>query len=470
MDIELFNIFEGFKSSFSREATYYWFILVMIGLLVRGDHYGVSSIVRWLSLVPESYWNILHFFNSSGCSLSGILMCWWSYCFQESSCLKLQGRYVLIGDHTNQPKEGRRMPGVVTIHQNSETSSKPGYFRGHVWGFLGLVLEKGQKHFSVPLWAELNMEERNSKGAQSMGTRIIQNGISIAEQMNCCIYLVLDAFFATGPVFLMTASVMSTAIGVPWVHVVTRAKKNVVAYEDPLPDPPGKRGRRRKYGKKIKLVNVFKEMENKFSPLECFIYGHTEAVKILCLDLLWKPIKTKLRFVLAITSRGPIILMCTDLSLSPSYVLELYCRRSAIENSFHMLKNLIGGLYYRFWSKLIEKSSRRPKKNKSVPDIHKNVPEESLKNKLAAIEMFVNFSAILLGILQILAIRYPKQIWKHNTYWLRTYSNDIPSEYIVKGVLTQTIFKNLCKVSSHAIYGLIRSRQFETNNDEEFQM
>ncbi len=61
MDKELFNIFNRFKSSFSRQATYYWFILVMIGLLIRGDHYGVSSIVRWLSLDPGSYWKILHF-------------------------------------------------------------------------------------------------------------------------------------------------------------------------------------------------------------------------------------------------------------------------------------------------------------------------------------------------------------------------------------------------------------------------
>ncbi len=200
------------------------------------------------------------------------------------------------------------MPEVTTIYQDSETSSKPSYFRGHVWGFIGLVIENAQKYFAVPLWADLNMEGRNTRSSQSKGTRIVYNTISIAEKMNCCIYLVLDAFFATGPVFL-TACACSISLGVPWVHIITRAKNSTVAYEDPLPDPPLKRGRKRKYGKKIKLKKVFQDRAHEFWAQECFIYGHSETVKILCLNLLWKPIKEKIRFVFAITSRGPIILM-----------------------------------------------------------------------------------------------------------------------------------------------------------------
>jgi len=31
------------------------------------------------------------------------------------------------------------MPGVTTLHQDSETSSKPSFFRGHHWGCLSLL-------------------------------------------------------------------------------------------------------------------------------------------------------------------------------------------------------------------------------------------------------------------------------------------------------------------------------------------
>jgi hypothetical protein len=465
MDETLFEILGKFRSCFSREATYYWFFLVMLGLIVRGDHYGVSSIVRWLRLAPGYYWPILNFFNSNGWELEGVLLCWWNYCLHDAACLKIQERLVLIGDHTNQPKDGRKMPGVVTIHQDSETSSKPSYYRGHVWAFIALVMESTKKYFAVPL------KQRNNQDCQSMSTRMVYNALDIAIKMDCPIYLILDAYFSVGPVFLVAAGVYSVAFRVPFVHIITRAKKSVVAYQDPLPEdnPPGKRGPKKKYGKRLKLMELFKDKANEFVEATCFVYGHNETAKILCLDLIWKPIKMKIRFVLAITSRGSIILMSSDLNLSAVQILELYCRRASIENMFSVLKNLIGGLRYHFWCKLIEKSSRRPKKNKSSKESSHSVPAKIVENKVMAIEMFVNMSAILVGILQILALRFPEKIWQNNILWLRTRSNSIPSEYIVKGVLTQTILMNLSKVNAHAIYALIRSRQSKTNNIEELK-
>jgi hypothetical protein len=466
MDQKLFGILEKFRPCFSREATYHWFFLVMIGLIIRGDHYGVSSIVRWFSLTPGCYWSMLNFFSSTGWTLEVILVCWWGYCFQESTCLKIEGRFVMIGDHTNQPKDGRKMPGMVTIHQDSETSSKPGYFRGHVWCFIALVMERAQKYFAVPLWGELDREEQNKKYYQSKTTRIVYNAIRIAEQMNCPSYLNLDAYFAVGPVFLAAASVYSLAAKVPWIHIIVRAKKSATAYLDPEPPPPGKKGRKKKYGKSLKLKSLFNNKAEEFQETPCCVYGNTEMVKILCLDLLWKPIKGKIRFVLAVTSRGPIVLMCSDLSLSAIQILELYCRRASIESTFSVLKNLIGGLAYHFWSTKIEKSSRRPKKNK---DSNIQTSEEIIKDKLRTIEMFVNMAAILVGILHILALQFPKKIWEDNIHWLRTVSNKIPSEYIVKGVLTQAVLVNLHKVNTHAIYALIRSKQSQPANSQELK-
>ena len=469
MDKKFFEILAKFRPCFSHEATYYWFILFMIGLVVRGDHYGVSSIVRWLNLVPGHYYSILHFFNSNGYTLHCLLFCWWRYCLQDSACVKIQGRSVIIGDHTNQPKDGRKMPGVVTIHQDSETSSKPGYFRGHVWGFLALLMGQSQKYFAVPLWGELNMKERNKNNNNTMTTRIVYNAILIAEKMNCPSYLTLDAYFAVGPVFLLASSVYSIAARVPWIHIITRAKKNAVVYLDPEPKPLGKRGPQKKYGEKITLIALFKERADEFLEATCQVYDHTENVKILCLDLLWKPIAGKIRFVLAITSRGPIVLMCSDLTLSAVAILELYCCRSSIENMFSVLKNLIGGLSYHFWAKLIEKSSRRPQKNKDVTSSTQKAPSDTIESKVRSIEIFVNLSAILVGILQILAFRFPKKIWKDNVLWLRTFSNAIPSEFIVKSVLAQTIFLNLYKVNAHAIYALIHSRQSQPEDFQQFE-
>jgi len=161
--------------------------------------------------------------------------------------------------------------------------------------------------------------------------------------------------------------------------------------------------------------------------------------------------------------------MCSDLTLSAVAILELYCCRSSIENMFSVLKNLIGGLSYHFWAKLIEKSSRRPQKNKDVTSSTQKAPSDTIESKVRSIEIFVNLSAILVGILQILAFRFPKKIWKDNVLWLRTFSNAIPSEFIVKSVLAQTIFLNLYKVNAHAIYALIYSRQSQPEDFQQFE-
>jgi len=51
----------------------------------------------------------------------------------------------------------------------------------------------------------------------------------------------------------------------------------------------------------------------------------------MSIPLLWKPLGDWLLFIFAITSRGPIVLMSSDLTLSPATAIELYCVRTRIE-------------------------------------------------------------------------------------------------------------------------------------------
>ena len=137
-----------------------------------------------------------------------------------------------------------------------------------------------------------------------------------------------------------------------------------------------KRGRRRIYGDKIKLYETF-DHPHLFSEAECTIYGKIENVSILSLNLLWKPTKGLIRFVLAVTSRGPIVLMCNDLNQDPVSALEIYCARVRIETMFDMLKNVIGAFRYRFWTKGLPRHSRKPRKNKNL---EKPTESDQMKN------------------------------------------------------------------------------------------
>jgi len=55
-----------FKECFKRVKTWQWFIVLMIGLMVRNSYRGVTSIISALRLKPELYHTMLHFFRSTG--------------------------------------------------------------------------------------------------------------------------------------------------------------------------------------------------------------------------------------------------------------------------------------------------------------------------------------------------------------------------------------------------------------------
>ena len=329
------------RPAFSRQATYRWFVIVFVGFLVRTDTFGVSSIVRALSLTPGCYTCLLHFFHSSAWSVEALMALWWQWLATREVAYRLGDRIVLVGDHTKTPKDGRKIPAVTTLHQESETGSKPAFFRGHHWGCIALLVRAADKWFATPLWANIQEGPGISDPKLPKTIRIVRMAQRVAVAMGQPAYLVLDAFFAVGSVFQTAAGQCQE--GGQLVHILTRAKKNVVGYRPARPPKRRKRGRKRKYGKKLRLMELFdsKANANSLQTAEALVYGRLETVRTLTLDLLWKPIQGMLRFILVETSRGRMVLMSSDLNLDPLASLQLYCRRVTIETLFDTLKNVL---------------------------------------------------------------------------------------------------------------------------------
>lgn len=256
---ELKHFLVFIRPAFSRRATYCWFVLVFVGFILRTDNFGVSSIVRALTLSPESYTCLLHFFHSTAWNVNGIMSIWWQWLVKKDIAHRINDRLVLVGDHTKTPKDGRKMPAVATLHQDSETSSKPSYFRGHHWGCIGILMQACDKYFAVPLWA--NIQEGLTLLTNSDEKRHLPKTVQIVEMaMKGKAYLVLDAYFAVGPVFLATTEQFNGVSN--FVHILVRAKKNIVAYGKPPKKQKHQRGRPREYGKKLKLMSLFDSKAN----------------------------------------------------------------------------------------------------------------------------------------------------------------------------------------------------------------
>ena len=145
------DILLQFRACFSREATYQWFLIVVVGLMTRSDHLGVSSIIRELLIDPKKYPSLIHFFHSTAWTLERLQGKWIDIIKNSGYLFRLQGFIVLIGDGVKQAKESRRMPGVKKLRQESEDSSKSEYIRGHFFGGIGVLVGSVAKLFCLPV-------------------------------------------------------------------------------------------------------------------------------------------------------------------------------------------------------------------------------------------------------------------------------------------------------------------------------
>ncbi len=306
------------------------------------------------------------FFRSKAYCYETLVVVWQSFVVRQGKAVELSGRKVLLGDHTLAVKDGRKMPGVVSLRESSETQSKPDYFRGQCWGAIGLLIGSLPASFCCPLRLQIQQGRQHLGLTDSsadankvrLAERLVVMAIQFAVGQNCPCYLVLDAFFSVGSVFRV-CQYYAVEYQQAWIHIVVKAKDNYVGYCPAPKKPASRRGRQALYGDKICLKECF-DHPHLFETASCNVYGKTETIQVMTLALLWKPIADTVLFVLAVTSKGPIILMSSDLTLTAVQAVELYCARTRIETLFSVMKQLVGAFKFRFWTKSLPRHSRRP--------------------------------------------------------------------------------------------------------------
>ena len=83
-------------------------------------------------------------------------------------------------------------------------------------------------------------------------------------------------------------------------HLITRVRKNAVAYWPALPSSEKRRGPKRKYGAKVKLKSLFQDVSS-FIEAPSPAYGETHVIlRYRPIDLLWRPVGIVVRFILVI--------------------------------------------------------------------------------------------------------------------------------------------------------------------------
>lgn len=232
------------------------------------------------------------------------------------------------------------MPRVKLLHQESESNTKPEYIMGHSCQAVCVLVQGLSSIVALPLSAGIHeglvFSNRDRRTLPDKMTALVFQ-LGIAEKF----ILLADAYYSVRKIIL--------ALLEKGCHLISRVKINAAAYYPPPPPVPGRRGRKKIYGDKIRLASLF-DNEKNMTSAESPIYGEQNvSLRYLTLDLLWWPVGITVRFVAVIhPSRGKCLLMSTNLAFPALEIIRLYGLRFKIEASFKQAIHNVGAYMYHF--------------------------------------------------------------------------------------------------------------------------
>jgi hypothetical protein len=458
--IHWWNAIVVLRPAFSRQRTFLWFIVCVAGMSVRSDNLGVSSIVRALGLDERFYDNLLDCYHSTGIKLSRLSALWTRTVLSlfGEKIARVNGRPVLLADGKKNAKEGKKMPGVKSLHQDSESNTKPSFIMGHSTQAVAVLARAASTFFAVPLDIKIHegliFSNRDKRTLLDKLLNLVNN-----LKLNEPCYLVADAYYASGKMVKGTLA--------QGHDLVTRAKSNCVAYS-PLPAPRGKRppGRPKLYGKKLKLSNLFRSTL-KVSEIPSPVYDEKGImIRVRCCDLLWRPAGRLVRFVLVEhPTRGRLILMCSDLQLDAVQIIRLYGLRFKIELGFKQAAHVIGTFDYHFWMMDMKPLKRR----NGNQHLHRESEAYrcAVRRKLNAYHIFLFTGVVAQGLMHYLSSCHTDLVWRSFGSWLRTVRKGVaPSEMVVTMALRNTLSEFLLVCSGTNIMAkFIEERQDRSRAD-----
>ena len=189
------NAIRSLRPAFTRLQTFLWFATAVAGFTVRTEQLGVTSIVRALNLDPRRYNALRDYFHSSAVKLDQLTALWTSLVLRLlPQALRVNGRYVLVGDGIKIPKCGRKMPAVKLLHQQSASNTKPDYITGHSLQAVSLLVQAASSVFAVPLAARIHegVVWSNRDRRTLLDKMISLIGITDVDQP---FYFVADAYY-----------------------------------------------------------------------------------------------------------------------------------------------------------------------------------------------------------------------------------------------------------------------------------
>jgi hypothetical protein len=107
---------------------------------------------------------MLEFFKSKAVDLDRLTSLWCMLVFKifEKFAFKIRGRRAFIVDGITNPKEGKKMPSVKLLHQDSNNNSKAEFVMAHACQCIALLIVGLGKFIAIPFIGRIHDGIKNS--------------------------------------------------------------------------------------------------------------------------------------------------------------------------------------------------------------------------------------------------------------------------------------------------------------------
>jgi hypothetical protein len=229
------------------------------------------------------------------------------------------------------------------IHRNP-TPAPDGrkFIYGHVWVTLSAIARhKAFGTIGLPLLARLYIKAKHARGVGLFFKSKTEQAVELAKwAYSCCKDLGKQLWIVTDGGYTR-ASFLKPVIKMG-VVVITRLRKDAVLYGELKQPAKRKKGRPRKYGKRITIANVVNNPDGWFK-IKGFLYGKEEVKEVKVFKALYKPAGCMVQVLVVREGKDRFrAFMCTDLTACPKDILEAVADRYAIEQNFSDVKEIEG--------------------------------------------------------------------------------------------------------------------------------
>ena len=259
---------------------------------------------------------------------------------------KNQDRVLMAIDDSPTKRYGRQVAGAG-IHRNPTVGPDGAKFvYGHIWVTLSaLVRHKLWGTIGLPLLAKMYIRVKDIGSVPKAYKIRFQNKLTQAAELvkwaqNCCIRLGKELWIVTDGGFTK-AGFLKPVIRMG-VTIITRLRKDAALHSIVKPVKKRKRGRPRKYGKRIYLHDEAAKKSGWFS-VNVVLYGREETKMVKIFKATYRPVGGDVLVLIVRKDKNSWrAFMCTNLSATAEEILEAVADRFAIEQNLHDLKEIEG--------------------------------------------------------------------------------------------------------------------------------